>query len=102
MINEKNEDIDWQSLSSEEIKQQLFFKQKNMLEMFLEHRAITQEQFDKSLHYLTEKMGMRDITIALNTLSIDSVRNHRVFSYALIASGNGRGGCFFYMQRIIF
>ena len=63
MINEKNEDIDWQSLSSEEIKQPLFFKQKNMLEMFLEHRAITQEQFDKSLHYLTEKMGMRDITM---------------------------------------
>ena len=28
-----------------------------MLDMFLEHGAITQAQHDKSLHDLTEKMG---------------------------------------------
>jgi len=31
-----------------------------MLDMFLEHGAITQEQHDKSLHDLTEKMGERE------------------------------------------
>ena len=53
-------DIDWSSLSPEEKNRQLYLKQKNMLEMFLEHKAITQDQFDKSLHDLTEKMGMQN------------------------------------------
>lgn len=57
---EANDTTDWLSLSPEEKKRQLYFKQKNMLEMFLAHGAITQEQYDKSLHDLTEKMGMQD------------------------------------------
>lgn len=57
---EANDTTDWLSLSPEEKKRRLYFKQKNMLEMFLAHRAITQEQYDKSLHDLTEKMGMQD------------------------------------------
>lgn len=54
-------DIDWSSLSPEDKNRQLYLKQKNMLEMFLEHKAITQDQFDKSLHDLTEKMGMQNL-----------------------------------------
>ena len=54
-------DIDWSSLSPEEKNRQLYLKQKKMLEMFLEHKAITQDQFDKSLHNLTEKMGMQNL-----------------------------------------
>ena len=33
-------DIDWSSLSPEEKNRQLYLKQKNMLEMFLEHKGI--------------------------------------------------------------
>ena len=38
----------------------LFLRQKKMLEQFLERNAISQEQFDKSLGDLTEKMGMQE------------------------------------------
>ena len=45
-----------------------------MLEMFLEHRAITQEQFDKSLHDLTEKMGMQNILLMWRDFEVDTVK----------------------------
>ena len=35
-------------------------QQKNMLEMFLERGAISRQQFEKSLHDMTEKMGYGD------------------------------------------
>ena len=38
-------------------KRELYDKQVRLLKTFLEHGAITQEQFDKSFHDLTEKMG---------------------------------------------
>ena len=38
-------------------RKQLYIKQKRLLEAFLEQCAISQEQFDKSLGDLTEKMG---------------------------------------------
>lgn len=38
----------------------LYLRQKKMLEQFLERNAISQEQFDKSLGDLTEKMGMQE------------------------------------------
>ena len=38
-------------------KHQLFLKQKELLDTFLEHNAITRDQYDKSLRDLTEKMG---------------------------------------------
>ena len=47
----------WDSLTYEQKNHQLYLKEKNMLDMFLEHGAITQEQHDKSLHDLIEKMG---------------------------------------------
>ena len=48
---------DWASLSYEEKNHQLFLQQKELLDTFLEHGAITQAQHDKSLHDLIEKMG---------------------------------------------
>ena len=48
---------DWVKLTHKQKNHQLYLKQKKMLDMFLEHGAITQVQHDKSLHDLTEKMG---------------------------------------------
>lgn len=47
----------WDNLSHEQKNHQLYLKQKQMLDMFLEHGAISQAQHDKSLRDLTEKMG---------------------------------------------
>ncbi len=49
-------DPTWDSLSYEEKNRVLFERQKKMLEEFLERGAISQQQYDKSLHDLTEKM----------------------------------------------
>jgi hypothetical protein len=48
---------DGPSLSYEEKNRRLFLQQKELLAMFLERRAISQAQYDKSLHDLIEKMG---------------------------------------------
>ena len=45
-------------LTPEEKKKQLFLKQKELLDTFLETGAITQAQYNKSLGDLTVKMGM--------------------------------------------
>jgi len=52
------ENIGWSSLSHEEKNKLLFIRQKNTLDKFLERGAISQAQYDKSLHDLTEKMGI--------------------------------------------
>ena len=39
---------------------ELYLQQKQLLDTFLEHRAISQAQYDKALGDLTEKMGMKD------------------------------------------
>ena len=44
-------------MTHEEKNHQLYLKQKQMLDMFLERGAISRAQHDKSLHDLTEKMG---------------------------------------------
>lgn len=49
-------DPTWDSLSYEEKNRVLFERQKKMLEEFLERGAISQQQYDKSLHDLKEKM----------------------------------------------
>lgn len=51
----------WEKLTPEEKKKQLFLDQKQTLDLFLERRAISQAQYDKSLGDLIEKMGMQDI-----------------------------------------
>ena len=38
--------------------EELYRKQVELLKTFLAHKAISQEQFDKSFHDLTEKMGI--------------------------------------------
>lgn len=53
MIQEKN---DWACLSAEEKKRQLFVNQKHTLDLFLERKAISQAQYDKSLGDLRAKM----------------------------------------------
>ena len=49
---------EWEKLSPEEKRVQLYLSQKQTLEAFLERGAISQSQFDKSLGDLTVKMGM--------------------------------------------
>jgi hypothetical protein len=51
----------WEKLTPEEKKKQLFLDQKQTLDLFLERRAISQAQYDKSLGDLIEKMGMQDV-----------------------------------------
>ena len=53
-----NEDEDWSKLAPDEKKRRLFLKQKALLDTFREHNAISQDQYDKSLNDLREKMGL--------------------------------------------
>ena len=57
MIGNKTEE-NWAALTPEEKKIQLFLKQKQTLDLFLERGAISQAQYDKSLGDLREKMGV--------------------------------------------
>ncbi len=50
--------IDWEQLNPEQKKQQLYLKQKDLLDTFLSHHAISQAQYDKSLGDLQVKMGI--------------------------------------------
>ena len=50
----------WDQLSYQEKNHQLYIRQKDMLSLFLQKRAISQEQFEKSLHDLTEKMEYKE------------------------------------------
>ena len=56
-----SEYIDWETLTPEEKKKQLFLKQKNTLDLFLERNAISKAQYDKSLGDLIDKMGMKGV-----------------------------------------
>ena len=52
------EQYEWERLSPEDKKKQLYLNQKQTLDTFLERGAISRAQYDKSLGDLTEKMGM--------------------------------------------
>ncbi len=52
------EQNEWELLSPEQKKIQLYLEQKKTLETFLERGAISKVQFDKSLGDLTIKMDM--------------------------------------------
>ena len=55
----KNSNSDnWKSLSPAEKKQELFRRQKELLDTFISTGAIDQAQYDKSLNCLIEKMGI--------------------------------------------
>ena len=45
--------------NQEEQKKELFLRQKQLLDTFLEHGAISREQYDKSLGDLIVKIGVR-------------------------------------------
>ena len=53
--------IEWEHMTPGEKKKQLFLKQKNTLDLFLERNAISKAQYDKSLGDLIEKMGMHKL-----------------------------------------
>ncbi|MBQ8840009.1 MAG: hypothetical protein IJ004_01595 [Clostridia bacterium] len=53
-------EINWQSLSAEEKKLQLFLSQKSTLDSFLERGAISKAQYDKSYGDLKIKMGIEN------------------------------------------
>lgn len=55
------EHIEWELLTPEEKKKQLFLKQKHTLDLFLERNAISKAQYEKSLGDLIKKMGMQDV-----------------------------------------
>ena len=44
--------------TAEEKKRELYIRQKQTLDLFLEHGAISRAQYDKSLGDLTVKMGI--------------------------------------------
>lgn len=50
---------EWERLSSEEKRIQLYLKQKETLDLFLKKGTISRAQYDKSFGDLTEKMGMQ-------------------------------------------
>ena len=53
------EQAQWEKLTPEEKKAQLYIQQKELLETLLAHHAISKAQLDQSLGDLTLKMGMR-------------------------------------------
>ena len=55
-----DQQIIWENLTPEEKKKQLFLKQKNTLDLFLERNAISKAQYEKSLGDLIVKMGITD------------------------------------------
>ena len=57
----------WATMTHEEKNRILYQKQKELLAAFLEKGAISKEQYEKSVHDLTEKMGAK--------LNADSVSN---------------------------
>lgn len=50
---------DWSGLTPQEKSRRLYLQQKHTLELFLARGAISAAQYEKSLHDLTEKMGMQ-------------------------------------------
>ena len=50
----------WESMTTEEKKQELFRRQKRTLDLFLERNAISKVQYDKSLGDLIEKWVLRN------------------------------------------
>jgi hypothetical protein len=59
MFKRNEEQPDQEPMNPEEKKRDLYLRQKELLDTFLEHGAISRAQYDKSLGDLTEKMGMQ-------------------------------------------
>ena len=52
--------MEWGNMTSEQKHEWLFKEQKETLNRFLEHGAISKEQYDKSLHDLIAKMKINE------------------------------------------
>ena len=50
----------WEELTLEEKNHRLYLEQKELLDTFLQHGAITKAEHDWSLHDLREKTGEKD------------------------------------------
>ena len=50
----------WNNMTHKEKQNWLFQQQKDTLDRFREHGAISKEQYNKSLHDLIEKMGHQE------------------------------------------
>ena len=48
-------------MTAEETKKQLFLRQKELLDLYLEKGAISKADYEKSLKSLTEKMGVSSL-----------------------------------------
>ncbi len=53
---------EWEQLSPDKKREQLYYQQCRLLEKFRERNAITEEQYQKSLRDLTIKMGIKTET----------------------------------------
>ena len=60
MEEQQHTQRNWSELTPAEKKKNLFLKQKETLDLFLERHAISKEQYDKSLGDLRVKMGITD------------------------------------------
>ena len=58
MFQNKSDTTGWDQLSYEEKNRVLYEKQKELLDTFMSHGAISKEQHDKNLADLTEKMHL--------------------------------------------
>ena len=56
-LNDTKTDVAWLEMTHEQKNHQLFLKQKELLDQFLETDAISQAQHNQSLHDIEEKMG---------------------------------------------
>ena len=52
---------EWNNLYHDKKKMKLFIQQKELLDTFLSHGAISKEQHDHSLSCLITKMGIKDV-----------------------------------------
>ena len=65
----------WETMTHEEKQEWLFRQQKDTLDRFLEHGAISKEQYNKSLHDLIEKMGINSYERAAFVLTLHVARH---------------------------
>ena len=61
-----DDDSNWNQLSPEQKRRQLYLHQVKTLNDFLERNAITRAEYEKSLGDLTMKMGMEQLLQSLS------------------------------------
>lgn len=60
MSTDTDTEKQWNNMTHKEKQNWLFRQQKDTLDRFLEHGAVSKEQYNKSLHDLIEKMGRQE------------------------------------------